>query len=229
MAAINISQNLFDFLKKLENNNDRDWFNVHKAEFKKIEAETKKAYKFLGEQMKVHDEVEDVKVFRIYRDIRFSKNKLPYKTHFGGAFHRKKPQLRGGYYLHLQPNNESFIAAGFWDPEKDDLFRIRKEFETDDTQIRKIIADKKFKQIWGEFGGDELKTAPKGFDKEHPAIDLIRKKQFIFTRKFTDKDVLADNFIEEVNDSFKAIRPYFNYMSDVLTTNLTGESLISLR
>ncbi len=226
MSNIKVKQALFDFFNKLEKNNERDWFNAHKTEFKKVEAETKKAYKSLGDLMKVHDEVDDAKVFRIYRDVRFSKNKLPYKTHFGGSYHRKKPQLRGGYYLHLQPNNESFIAAGFWDPEKDDLFRIRKEFETDDTQIRKIISDKKFKNVWGELTGDELKTAPKGFDKEHSAIDLIRRKQFIFTRKFSDKEVLADGFIDEVNASFKVIRPYFDYMSEVLTTNLNGESVI---
>lgn len=226
MSNIKVPKELFDFFKKLEKNNDRDWFNEHKTEFKKIEADTKKVYKSLGELMKVHDEVDDAKVFRIYRDVRFSKNKLPYKTHFGGAFQRKKPQLRGGYYLHLQPNNESFIAAGFWDPEKEDLFRIRKEFETDDTQIRKIVSDKYFKKVWGKFEGDELKTAPKGFDKEHPAIDLIRKKQFIFTKKYTDNEVLAEGFIEDVNTSFKIVRPYFDYMSEILTTNLNGESII---
>lgn len=226
MSSIKVNQNLFEFFKKLEKNNDRDWFNEHKSQFKKLEAETKKVYKSLGELMKMHDEVDDAKVFRIYRDVRFSKNKLPYKTHFSGAYHRKKPQLRGGYYVHLQPNNKSFIAAGFWDPEKEDLFRIRKEFETDDTHIRNIISDKKFKEIWGEFTGDELKTAPRDFDKDHPAIDLIRKKQFIFTRSYKDSEVLADGFIADVNDSFKAIRPYFDYMSDVLTTNLNGESIL---
>jgi uncharacterized protein (DUF2461 family) len=74
--------------------------------------------------------------------------------------------------------------------------------------------------------GDELKTAPRDFDKDHKAIDLIKKKQYIFTKKYTDKEVLADHFLEDVNTSFKAIRPYFNYMSEVLTTNLNGESII---
>jgi uncharacterized protein (DUF2461 family) len=74
--------------------------------------------------------------------------------------------------------------------------------------------------------GDELKTAPRDFDKDHKAIDLIKKKQYIFTKKYTDKEVLADHFFEDVNTSFKAIRPYFNYMSEVLTTNLNGESII---
>ncbi|WP_179319889.1 DUF2461 domain-containing protein [Winogradskyella helgolandensis] len=221
-----ISKELFTFFKKLEKNNDREWFNDHKPEFKAIEAKVKSAYNYLGELMSAHDQIEKIKIFRIYRDVRFSKNKLPYKTHFGGSFARKKPELRGGYYLHIQPNDESFIATGFWDPSKEDLLRIRKEFEMDDSEMRAILKDKTFKATWGNFTGDELKTAPKGFDKEHPSIDLIRRKQFIFVKKYSDKEVLADDFLKEVNESFKNIRPFFNYMSDVLTTNLNGESLL---
>ncbi|BAO77413.1 DUF2461 domain-containing protein [Winogradskyella sp. PG-2] len=221
-----IPKETLTFFKKLTKNNDRDWFNEHKPEFKAIEAKVKSAYNHLGQLMNTHDQIEKIKIFRIYRDVRFSKNKLPYKTHFGGSFTRKKPELRGGYYLHIQPNNESFIATGFWEPNKEDLFRIRKEFEMDDTEMRDILKNKTFSETWGGFVGDELKTAPKGFDKEHSAIDLIRRKQFIFTKKYTDKEVLDTDFLKEVDKSFKIIRPYFDYMSDVLTTNLNGESLL---
>ena len=214
------------FLKRLEKNNNRDWFNAHKKEFKALEADVKGFYNSILENLRVHDDIDKLKVFRIYRDVRFSKNKLPYKTHFGGSFHRTKPNLRGGYYLHIQPNNESFIATGFWEPNKEDLLRIRKEFEMDDEEIRTIIGKTNFKKIWGDFVGDEVKTAPKGFSKEHSAIDLIKKKQYIFIKKFTDKEVLDDKFIKEIDRDFKAIRPYFDYMSDVLTTNLNGESII---
>lgn len=220
------SKSVLEFFKKLDKNNNRDWFNERKKEFKAIEADAKQNYHELLDALNEHDEIDNFKMFRIYRDVRFSKNKLPYKTHFGGSFHRKKPELRGGYYLHIQPNNESFIATGFWEPNKEDLFRIRKEFEQDDSEIRDIMNDKGFKKIWGELVGDQVKTAPKGFNKEHKAIDLIRKKQFIFTKKFTDKEVLAPNFIKDVNEAFKAIRPYFDYMSDVLTTDLNGVSLL---
>ncbi|MBT8266929.1 MAG: DUF2461 domain-containing protein [Bacteroidia bacterium] len=216
----------FSFLNKLKKNNNRDWFTDHKKEFKAIEAEVKEFYQAINDNLNKHDAIDKVKVFRIYRDVRFSKDKTPYKTHFGGSFHRKKPELRGGYYLHLAPNNESFIATGFWEPHKDDLFRIRKEFEMDDKEIRSIIAKKSFKNIWGSFVGDEVKTAPKGFSKEHTAIDLIKKKQYIFTKKYSDKEVLSDNFLTEVDNAFKAIRPFFDYMSDVLTTDLNGVSLL---
>jgi uncharacterized protein (TIGR02453 family) len=215
-----------DFFKKLHKNNNRDWFNDNKPEFKKIEAEVKAFYNELYNAVIVHDNVDKLKVFRIYRDVRFSKDKTPYKTHFGGSVHRKKPELRGGYYLHIAPNNESFIATGFWEPNKDDLLRIRKEFEMDANEISHIMNDKTFKSVWGKLVGDEVKTAPKGFNKEDKNIDLIKKKQFIFTRKFTDNEVTSPDFLNRVDEAFKAIRPYFDYMSDVLTTNLNGESLL---
>ncbi len=221
-----IPRETFDILKRLEKNNNRDWFNEHKLEFKEIESEVKQVYNQLLELLNKNDDIDKMKMFRIYRDVRFSKNKLPYKTHFGGSFHRKKPELRGGYYLHIQPNNESFIATGFWEPNKEDLLRMRKEFEMDDEEIRSIINNKAFKKVWGDFVGDEVKTAPRGFSKEHSAIDLIKKKQYIFVKKYTDKEVLSQDFLTNVDKAFKVIRPYFDYMSDVLTTNLNGESLI---
>jgi len=224
--SVSVPKSVFTFFKKLEKNNNRDWFNENKPEFKAMEKDIKAVYQAVLENLQAYDEIDKLKIFRIYRDVRFSKNKLPYKTHFGGSFHRVKPRLRGGYYLHLQPNNESFIATGFWDPESADLMRIRKEFEMDDSDMRDIINDEKFKSIWGNLAGDEVKTAPRGFNKEHKAIDLIKKKQFIFTKKFTDKQVLDASFLNEINEAFKAIRPYFDYMSDVLTTDLNGVSLI---
>lgn len=224
--SMTVPKEALEFFEKLEKNNDRDWFNIHKNEFKTIETKVKAVYNAVFEQLKTYDDVDKLKMFRIYRDVRFSKNKLPYKTHFGGSFHRTKPKLRGGYYLHIQPNNESFIATGFWEPAPVDLLRIRKEFEMDDSEMRTILQDKKFNSIWGDFVGDEVKTAPKGFSKEHKAIDLIKKKQYIFVKKFTDKEILDENFLNNVIESFKAIRPYFNYMSDVLTTDLNGVSLI---
>ena len=97
---------ILSFLKNLAKNNDRDWFSDHKKEFKTIEAKVKLVYNSVFKSLKEHDDVDKLKMFRIYRDVRFSKNKSPYKTHFGGTFHRVKPNLRGGYYIHIQPNNE---------------------------------------------------------------------------------------------------------------------------
>ena len=224
--AITIPKKAFSFFKNLSKNNNREWFTEHKPEFKNIEVEVKSFYNALLESLQKQDDVDKMKMFRIYRDVRFSKDKTPYKTHFGGSFGRTKPRLRGGYYLHIAPG-DSFIATGFWEPNKEDLFRIRKELEIDATEFRKIINAKKFKSVWGELVGNEVKTAPKGFSKEHDDIDLIRKKQFIFTKKFSDKEVTSPDFLNDVSVAFKAIRPYFDYMSEVLTTDLNGVSLLN--
>ncbi len=224
--SVSVPKEALEFFKKLEKNNNRDWFNARKKEFKAMEADVKTVYNTIFDGLNKHDDIDKVKMFRIYRDVRFSKNKDPYKTHFGGSFHRTKPRLRGGYYLHIAPDNGSFIATGFWQPNKDDLFRIRKEIEMDDSEMRTILSNANFKDTWGDIVGDEVKTAPKGFNKEHKAIDLIKKKQFIFTKKYTDEEVMDPKFLSEVDNSFKTIRPYFDYMSDVLTTDLNGVSLI---
>ena len=225
MSQETITNNVFAFLKKLEKNNTREWFTEHKSEFKEIELSVKKFYTSVMENMNVHDEIEKMKLFRIYRDVRFSKDKTPYKSHFAGSFTRAGAANRGGYYMRIKPG-ETAIAVGFFDPNKEDLLRIRKELELDASEFIEVTTKPNFKKIWGTIEGDDLKTAPKGFDKEHKNIELLRRKQFIFSRSFTDKEVLAPNFIEEVNTSFKAIRPYFNLMSDILTTNLNGESLL---
>ncbi|MEX0290402.1 MAG: DUF2461 domain-containing protein [Flavobacteriaceae bacterium] len=225
MAQKVIRKEVLQFLTELKKNNNREWFANHKKEFKALESEVKDFFGALLEQMNTHDSIEKLKMFRIYRDVRFSHDKSPYQSHLAGSFSRAGAGLRGGYYLKIKPG-ETFIATGFWGPEKNDLLRIRKEFEQEAEAFRKIIDQKKFKEVWGDLQGEEVKTAPKGFDKEHPNIDLIKKKQFIFVRNFTDREVLDSQFLNEVNRSFKAIRPYFDYMSEVLTTSLDGESLI---
>ncbi len=220
-----VSKDVFAFLRKLEKNNNREWFTAHKETFKDIEAQVKVFFTALAEEMKMHDEIERVKIFRIYRDVRFSKNKTPYKINLSSSLSRAGARLRGGYYIHIQPGG-SFIAGGFWQPNKEDLFRIRKELELDATEFRAVIEAEVFKNIWGDLVGDEVKVAPKGFDKTHENIDLIKKKQFVFIRNFTDDEVLDANFSSQIIDSFKGIRPYFDLMSDILTTNLNGESLL---
>lgn len=214
------------FLNKLKRNNNRDWFKEHKPEFQQLQIGMKKFYDEIKLNLEQHDEIEKFKMFRIYRDVRFSKDKTPYNYHFAGSFSRSGKKLRGGYYLRVRPG-ESFLAGGFWQPNKEDLFRIRKEIEFSDKELRSILSEKEFKNIFGGvLVGEELKTAPKGFSKEDPAIDLIRKKGFVAVRNFTDEEVLSPNFLTEVNRSFKSLRPYFDYMSEVLTTDLNGVSTI---
>ena len=220
-----INPDVFKFYRALEKNNNREWFELQKKRFKVLEAEIKAFNDGVKTGLEESDEIEKIKIFRIYRDVRFSKNKTPYKTHFGISFHRKKPNLRGGYYLHIAPQN-SFIATGFWNPNPKDLLRIRKELELDGDELLEIINKNNFKNIWGEIQGDLVKTSPRGFSIDHPSIDLIRRKQYIFMKKFDDKSVLSPEFQNQVIKNFKAIRPFFDYMTNVLTTDLNGVSLL---
>ena len=212
------------FFKKLKKNNNRDWFAKNKPKFKELELQIKAFGEELKDRLNEFDNVDRFKLFRIYRDIRFSKDKTPFKTHFGLYWNRLKPCLRGGYYLHISPNN-NFLACGFWDPNPKDLYRIRKEFLHDANEFRKILKSKEIYSNWGNLEGTELKTAPRNFDKNHPDIDLIRKKQFVFKINYSDKEVLEKRFIDKIELSLKAIRPFLNYMTDVLTTDENGESL----
>lgn len=212
------------FLKNLSQNNNKPWFVEHKVEFDRVFGELKSFFKTIYEDMQAQDSIERFHVHRIYRDVRFAKDKTPYKDYFGLHLGRTKPLLRGGYYLNIEPGN-SFIGGGFWEPDKNDLLRIRKDIEQDDSEFRAIIQESKFVEYFGTVTGEELKTAPKGFDKEHKAIDLLRKKQFLVMRSITDQEVMSPEFQSEVIKTFVAMRPWFDYMSDVLTSDANGVSL----
>ncbi len=216
---------IFKFFKKLEQNNNREWFEQHKPEFKALETTVKQFGEALKDQLNQHDSIDRFKLFRVYRDVRFSKDKTPYKTHFGLTWHRTKPEYRGGYYLHLKPN-DIFLACGFWDPNPADIKRIRQEIDMDADEYRDIINEPNFKRIWGELQGDAVKTAPKGYAKDHPNIDLLRHKQHIFMVRYTEEDVAAADFLARLNTALQAVRPFVDYMSAVLTTNADGESLV---
>ena len=221
-----IEKNTIKFLKELKDNNNREWFQENKKRYEGIRAQMKGFYEEVVHRLNEHDEIEKLKMFRIYRDVRFSHDKTPYNPHFAGSMSRSGKRLRGGYYLRIRPG-ESFLAGGFWAPNKEDLFRIRKEFELDDQEIREIMSHPDFKaQFDGVLRGDEVKTAPKGFNREHSAIDLIRKKGFVAVREFSDEEVLKKDFMDQVDKAFLALRPFFDYMSEVLTTDLNGVSLI---
>ena len=220
-----LPSDIFSFFKKLEKNNNREWFEQHKPEFKALETTVKQFGEALKDQLNQHDSIDRFKLFRVYRDVRFSKDKTPYKTHFGLTWHRTKPEYRGGYYLHLKPN-DIFLACGFWDPNPADLKRIRQEIDMDADEYRDIINEPNFKRIWGDLQGDAVKTAPKGYAKDHPNIDLLRHKQHIFMVRYTEEDVAAADFLDRIDTALKAVRPFVDYMSAVLTTNADGERLV---
>ncbi len=221
-----IPSSTFSYLRKLQKNNDREWFKTNKDSYTK-ELEFVKAFKdSYGAEMEKTDEIEVSKLFRIYRDTRFSKDKTPYKNHFSGYLRRASKARRGSYYFHIEPGGKSIIGGGFFNPNPADLKHIRSQIAADAAPLRKVLKSATFKKYFGTLQGNQVKTSPKGFDKTHPDIDLIRYKQFYVFRTFTDKEVHSTDFLKEVVKTSKALRPFFDYMSDILTTNLNGESLL---
>lgn len=219
-----IRQEDLGFLKQIAENNNREWFSAHRKEFDSAYSEVKAFFREIYDSMQQTDSLQEFHVHRIYRDLRFSKDKTPYKTYFRLYLGRTKPLLRGGYYLNIEPGN-SRVSGGFWNPDSKDLLRIRRELAANAGEFRRAVNDRQVKKYFGELQGAEVRTTPKGFDRESPAIDLIRRKQFILRRSFSDAEVLQSGFLREVTDSFKALRPFFDYMSEVLTTDENGVSL----
>lgn len=222
---MNLEPKLYDFLDRLEKNNNRDWFKKNKSEFDGLNKQVKEYFQEVFETHKNEFNWDKCKVFRIYRDVRFSKNKVPYKTHFGVAFHRRKPNFRGGFYIHLDPKN-TFIAAGFWDPNKEDLFRLRKEIEVDHEFFRSKINLSEVLKLWGDLKGDKLKTTPKGFEKGHQANDLLQYKQYIYSKQIDNAMVFSEKFSNYIIKHYKALLPVLDYFGEVLSTDLNGESLL---
>lgn len=221
-----ISKDVFNFLNQLKINNERDWFKANKSAFEFSQIEVKKFFFALEQRMQSFDRIEKHSIFRVHRDVRFSKDKSPFKPALSGYFRRLSASRRGSYFLNIEPG-ASFVGGGFYGPNANDLLRIRQEFEMDDSEIRAVLNAPSFLKYFGTLQGDAVKTAPKGFDKNHEAIDLIRMKQFYVMRNFSDQEVMSEMFFEEVLETFQAILPFFDLMSAILTTDLNGESTLS--
>ena len=228
MAGI-INKSTIDFLIKLSKNNNREWFNKNKSLYVAAHENVLAFADALLSEMSRHDNIETRNakdsVFRIYRDIRFSKDKSPYKTYWAGHFKRATKKLRGGYYFQIGPG-ETMAAGGFFSPDTKDLLRIRKDIDMNFKHWKKMLADKKIANSFGELKGEMVATSPKGFSRDNPAIELLKHKQFYFSRNFTDKEVLSSGFLKQMNQTFRNLRPYFDYMSELLTTDANGVSLI---
>lgn len=224
-----IKKESFDFLKTLSKNNNRDWFNGHKDHYTNAHQNIIDFADALLVEMNKHDHIETASgkksLYRIYKDVRFSKEKTPYNTYWSGSFKRATKKLRGGYYFRLEPGN-SFLGCGFWGSVPSDLQRIREDIDLNYDDWKKLLARKPLASTYGKMIGEQLSSAPRGFDKNSPAISLLRHKQFIFRHYFADKEVLSPDFVKKANQTFKDIRPFFDYMSEVLTTDANGISII---
>ncbi|PWK77656.1 uncharacterized protein (TIGR02453 family) [Mucilaginibacter oryzae] len=217
------------FLQQLKEHNERNWFNANKNTYLKELADIEL---FAGELLKLmntHDVIETPSgkksLHRIYRDTRFSLDKTPFKTNWSGGFKRAGKTRRGGYYFHIEPGN-SFVGGGFWGPNADDLKRIREEIAYDAGRLREILNSQLFITNFGALEGEQLKTTPKGFNADNDALNLLRYKQFLLRKPFSDEEVVSGDFLFKMNEAFKAMRPFFDYMSEVLSTDINGIEII---
>ncbi|MCE7996573.1 MAG: DUF2461 domain-containing protein [Roseivirga sp.] len=227
--SASIPQSNFKFLNDLTANNNRDWFNENKKWYQEEHQNIVNLAEDLLQKLGAIDQIATVSgkksLMRVYRDVRFSKDKSPYNPRWAGSFGRIKPELRGGYYYHIQPGN-TVVGGGFYNPNPDDLKLIRNHIAQDDQPLRSVLNDPAFKKMFGELGGQQVKTAPKGFDKEHPSIDLLRYKSMYVFHAFTDEEATSSDFADKVIEVWKGIRPFFDVMTEILTTDLNGLSLI---
>lgn len=227
-----IAPSTLDFLAALKENNHRDWFTAHKDWYQRERAGMIDFAEQLIGRVSEFDVLEPVSaaktLFRIYRDVRFSKDKSPYKPHFSGQLKRATALRRGGYYFQLAPGGNSMIAGGFFAPDSADLLRLRKEIAADPDSLRQIISHPDFIQTFGQLEGEQLKSAPRGFAKDDPAIDLLRYKQYLLIRKFSDAAVLSDDFVASAAATYRQMLPLFDYFSSILTTDENGTPLEGL-
>jgi uncharacterized protein (TIGR02453 family) len=229
MAATVIRKESIDFLRKLSKNNNRDWFNKHKDLYTEAHGNIVAFADALIGEMNKHDNIETASgrqsLMRIYKDVRFSKEKTPYNTHWSGAMKRATKKLRGGYYFHIEPGH-SFVAGGFWGPEPSDLKRIRQDIDFNYKDWQKMLKNKALVSTFGQMRGAQVASAPRGYAKDHPAIDLLRYKQFIFRHDFTDEEVYSPDFAQRMSKVYKNLRAFLDFMSEVLTTDLNGVSIV---
>lgn len=219
-----ISKNVLQFLKDLKKNNERRWFHANKARYHQARAEFEAFMDALiGEiarfdKSTAHLQAKDC-IFRIYRDVRFSKDKSPYKTHFGAhitsAAKKSEVHSRAGYYVHVGPG-ESMLAGGAYLPDAAWLYAIRQEIHYNAEEFKSILSGKRFKKYFGTIEGEKLKTAPKGYPPDHPEIELLRHKSFLAVHTLKDSEVLAPDFLKHAASVFGALYPFDCFLNKAL-------------
>jgi len=213
-----ISNETFQFLKDIKTNNNREWFAEHKPRYQAARANL---VDFVDGILKEVNTIEVLPpqeakraVFRIYRDVRFSKNKLPYKTNLGATIRRSANRCM--FYIHIEPSNV-FVGGGLYDMESSQLKLIREDIDYQPDVLRAVLNAPDLKQYFGEMEGTQLKTAPKGYPRDHRAIDLLRYKQFLFIHKFTDKEAWDTNFQKQVVLMYEKAQPFFHHFDRALS------------
>jgi len=216
--SASISSKTFDFLKKLNKNNNREWFNENKDLYTESQQNVVSFLDELIKEMSGFDEelakIDSKKaLFRIYRDTRFSKDKSPYKTNFGASLGMGKGNQKGGYYLHMEPG-KSFLAGGIYMPESSVLKEVRKEISLYGDDFLKILNNKDFKKHFPALDQDDkLKKIPQGFEKEDPMGEYLKLKNFIVVYSLKDEEVLDKNAVKNMTKIFKLMKPFNDFLN----------------
>ncbi|WP_082671896.1 DUF2461 domain-containing protein [Chryseobacterium sp. JAH] len=220
MSAI-ITNKTFEFLNKLKKNNNREWFNENKNLYTEAQSDVLNFIESLISEIGKYDEnllKMDAKksMFRIYRDTRFSKDKIPYKTNFGASLGMGKGNQKGGYYFHLEPG-KSFIAGGIYMPEPSTLKAVRKEISLYGDDFLTILNDKKFKKLFsGLSEDDKLKKIPQGFEKEDPMGEFLKLKSFIVVYNLKDEEIINKNAAANLSKIFEVMKPLNAFLNRAL-------------
>ena len=208
-----------EFLQSLEKNNNRDWFNARKPVYEQsVKAPMIALVEALGEQVEAmapNFETNPTKaIYRIYRDVRFSNDKRPYKTHVSALFrHKKLPKHAGaGFYFHFSAK-ELFVGGGVYMPGSKELLAIRKQISADPGELRKILKAAAFRRAFGEIQGEKLKRIPKGFSPDDPAADLLVYKQFLASDQLAPQLVESPKLQQELLKRFRAMAPLVEYLN----------------
>jgi len=218
-----IKSKTFDFLSHLAANNNRTWFNAHKESHDVARDNVMEfTLAIIAKMCKIDSTIPpelDPKhcIMRIYRDIRFSKDKTPYKTNFGIGISPTGKNFYGpGYYLHIQPE-QSFLAGGCWMPEPTQLKAIRQEIDYNSLGFHKVIDSGSFKNYFGSLDTQEkLKTVPKGYDKDHPDINYLKLKNFTASHFLLKSDLQNANAVEKVIEGFVELYPFIAFLRNAV-------------
>jgi len=211
------------FLKQLKKNNRRDWFEKHRSDFESyVKLPMQSLIASLGPHFQSFAPEYEVNpkrsLFRIYRDVRFSKDKRPYKTHVAAHFVlRGKPKGTegSGYYVHIEPG-EVFVGAGIYMPDNDQLKRIRKRIADYSTEFLSVVNNAKMRKALGKLEGEKLQRAPKGYSPEHPMAEWLKYKQFFVGTAWPEKRCRTAGFTEDVARAFEAAAPLVKFLNNAL-------------
>ena len=217
-----ITQSTFDFLSELKQNNTREWYLANKDRYKKAFGNFEDLVAMLLHTIAGFDksvmgtEPKDC-LFRIYRDIRFSKDKTPFKTWFGAAMKQGgRKQVGSGYYIHVSPQ-QVYLAGGIWHPDMDTLASIRDFIVAWPNKFEKVVLDKSFLKTFDGLGGDQLKTAPRGFPKDHPQIQWLRHKDHIVSHQVEPKEILSEKFIKKAGKIYEKMLPLNQFIKEAIS------------